>query len=157
MPREARGVKSPRRVEVTGSDVNLRPPSSRQRPLRPAGAGAGASIFSDALASDRMTPLRPGTRSYAARLDRHRLRARLYRPFVRDRQLRGSDAAVRPPGPFAEFHLSAVAGDLLHVVDVLRVGGTGLADRLRLPDDLCGADPRNRILLAVDHAHRAPR
>src|SRR5262245_62189776 len=95
-------------------------------PLAGRACGAGASIFSDGLASARMTPLRPGTRSYAARLDRHRLRARLYRPFVRDRQLRGSDAAVRPPWPFAEFHLSAFDGDLLHLVVVLRVGGTGL-------------------------------
>src|SRR5262245_9190076 len=117
----------------------------------------GSSIFSDGIASDRMTPLRPGTRSYAARLDRHRLRARLYRPFVRDRQLWGSDAAVWPPGTFAQFHLSAFTGDLLHVVDVLWVGGAGLTDRLRLPDDLCRADPGDRVLLALDHAHRAPR
>src|SRR5262245_40523820 len=140
---------NPRCVEASGfaecrrrlAPAAPRLASSRQRPPGPPGARAGASIFSDGLASDRMTPLSPGTRSYAARLDRHRLRARLYRPFVRDRQLRGPDAAIRPPGTFAEFHLSAFAGDLLHVVDVLRVGGAGLADRLRLPDDLCRADP----------------
>ena len=59
---------------------------------------------------------------HAARLDRHRLRARLYRPPVRDRELRRPDAAVRPRRPLATLHLSAFARDLLHLLDVLRLG-----------------------------------
>ena len=50
--------------------------------------------------------------------------------------------------------LSALARDLLHVVDVLRLGRARLAHRLRLPDDLHrpGGDAGAR--LSADPAHR---
>src|SRR5947209_1431232 len=73
----------------------------------------------------------------AAGLGRYRLRARLYRPVVRYRELRRPNPAFRAGRPLATLHLSALARDLLHVVDLLRVGGARLAHRLRFPDDLC--------------------
>src|SRR5262249_21277735 len=101
------------------------------------------------------SPRRKDT-DYAARLGRYRLRARLHWSSVRRRQLRRSDAAIRPRGSFPALHLSAFARHLLHLVDVLRVGGARIPNRLRLLDDLYRPDPGNWILLAVDHAHRAP-
>src|SRR5262249_1981533 len=101
------------------------------------------------------SPRRKDT-DYAARLDRYRLRARLYRSSVRRRQLWRSDAAIQPRGSFAALHLSAFARHLLHLMDVLRIGRARVPNRLRLLDDLHRPDPGDWILLAVDHAHRAP-
>ena len=61
------------------------------------------------------------------------------------------------PRPRADDHLSAVAGDLLHVLDVLRLGRARLAHRLRLPHHLYRPDADDRPLLAADRAHRAAR
>src|SRR6516162_9181359 len=60
---------------------------------------------------------------HAARLDRYRLRARLYRLAVRRCKLRGPDAAVRTRRRLATLHLSAFARDLLHLLDILWLGG----------------------------------
>ena len=51
--------------------------------------------------------------------------------------------------------LSAVAGDLLHVLDVLRLGRARLAHRLRLPHHLYRPGADDRPVLAADRAHRA--
>src|SRR5205823_7589611 len=110
--------------------------SSTRKPARPSQQGLRSpvsqtaredrpAIFSGPLSYGRMwSPRAARTRSYAARLDRYRRCAGLYRPFVRDRELWRSDATIRPPGSFAALHLSAFARDLLHLMDVLRVGGT---------------------------------
>ena len=90
----------------------------------------------------------------AAELVGHRGRARLYRAPVPRGDVRGPHPPRRPPAP---FDLSALARDLLHVVDVLRLGRARLAHRLRLPDDLhrSGGDAGAR--LSADPAHRAAR
>ena len=62
-----------------------------------------------------------------------------------DRELwRPHAAASRAGARRAADDLSAVAGDLLHVLDVLRLGRPRLAHRLRLPDDLYRPDPDDR-------------
>src|SRR6516164_8815128 len=78
---------------------------------------------------------------HAARLDRYRLRTRLYRPPLRGCELRGPDSAVRARRRLAPLHLSALARDLLHLLDVLWLGGARIAHRLRLSDHLCRAHP----------------
>ncbi len=62
--------------------------SCRPRSRRRAGAALDCRRPGD-------TPAEPRTR-HAARLGRHRRRARLHRPAVRDRELRRPDAALRP-------------------------------------------------------------
>src|SRR3984893_5291111 len=92
---------------------------------------------------------------HAARLDRYRLRTRLYRPLVRGCELRGPDSAVRARRRLAPLHLSALARDLLHLLDVLWLGGARIAHRLRLSDHLCRAHPVGWVVLPADHTHRA--
>ncbi len=67
------------------------------------------------------------------------------------------DHARAPCHRRADDDLSALARDLLHVVDVLRLGRPRLAHRLRLPRDLCRPDPDGRARLAADPARRAAR
>ena len=64
---------------------------------------------------------------------------------------------VREFGRTAAADLSAVARDLLHVVDVLRLGRPRLAHRLRLPHHLHRPDPDDRARPAADPAGRAAR
>src|ERR1019366_10521095 len=80
--------------------------------------------------------------AHAARLGRHRGGADLYRPAVPGGELWGPNPRPRPRRPHPAADLSAVAGDLLHVVDVLRLGRLGLAPRLRISPHLyrSGAD-----------------
>ena len=56
-------------------------------------------------------------------------------------------AAARAPEPLAAADLSAVAGDLLHLLDLLRLGRPRLAHRLRLPHHLYRPDPDDRAVL----------
>src|SRR5262249_53984736 len=84
---------------------------------------------------------------HAARLDRYRRRTRLYRPLVRGCELRGPDPAVRPRRRVAPLHLSAFARDLLHLLDVLWLGGARLAPRLRLLYPLYPSHPSCPTLL----------
>src|SRR4051812_27516900 len=98
----------------------------------------------------------PRTR-HAARLDRYRLCARLYRTFVRGRELWGPDPAIRSRWSITALHLSALARNLLHLLDVLWFCRPRLTDRIRLFDDLCGPGPHDRFLLTGHHAHRAAR
>ena len=58
-------------------------------------------------------------------------------------------------GPRTAADLSAVAGDLLHVVDVLRFGRLGLAHRLRISHHLYRSGADDRAVLAAAGAHRA--
>src|SRR5499427_10523940 len=122
-------------------------------------AATRPAIFSRVRSCDRMQQRasRPqGPRDHhAARLDRYRLRARLYRPLVRGGKLRGPDPPVRARRRLATLHLSALARDLLHLLDVLWLGGARIAHRLRLLDHLCRPDPVGRAVFAADHAHRA--
>ena len=60
-------------------------------------------------------------------------------------------------GRAAAADLSAVAGDLLHVLDLLRLGRLGLAHRLRIPHHLYRPGADDRPVLAADRAHRAAR
>ena len=70
----------------------------------------------------------------------------------------GDRAARRWPGsPRRRLDLSAVAGDLLHELDLLRVRRARLAERLRLPHHLSRPDADDRARLARDHAHCAAR
>ncbi len=94
---------------------------------------------------------------HAARLGRYRCRARLHRTSVRCRELWRPRAPVPARGPLPAPDLSAVARDLLHVLDLLRLGRPGLAHRLRVPDHLCRPDHHDRSLLPPHHAGRAPR
>src|SRR5262249_36187561 len=64
-------------------------------------------------------------------------------------------SAVRARSRLATLHLSALARDLLHLLDVLWLGGARIAHRLRLLDHLCRPHPVGRAVLAADHAHRA--
>ena len=90
----------------------------------------------------------------AAELVGHRGRARLYRASVRRRELWGSYPPRRSPAP---ADLSALARDLLHVVDVLRLGRPRLAHRLRLSHHLYRPDGDGGARLSADPAHRAAR
>ena len=92
---------------------------------------------------------------HAARLGRHRGGACVYRPAVPGGELRGPLPRPRPQRPRAAADLSAVAGDLLHVVDLLRVGRLGLAHRLRIPHHLHRPGADDRAVLAAPGAHRA--
>ena len=60
-------------------------------------------------------------------------------------------------GRGAAADLSAVARDLLHLVDLLRLGRARLAHRLRLPHHLYRPGADDRAGLAADRAHRAAR
>src|SRR5215475_12947038 len=64
----------------------------------------------------------PIWRVHAAGLGRYRGRACVYRAAVPDRKLRRPRAWSWSRGPRAAFDLSVVAGDLLHIVDVFRLG-----------------------------------
>src|SRR5215475_5453932 len=122
-------------------------------------AATRPAIFSRVRSCDRMQgrASRPqGPRNHhAARLDRYRLRARLYRPLVRGGKLWGPDPPVRARRRLATLHLSRLASDLLHLLDILWLGGARVAHRLRLLDHLYRPDPVCRTVLAADHAHRA--
>ncbi len=59
--------------------------------------------------------------------------------------------------PLAAADLSAVSGDLLHLLDLLRLGRPRFAFGLRLPHDLCRADADDRARHAAVPAHRAAR
>src|SRR5438067_394723 len=121
---------------------------------------SSARIFSPACPCDRLGDRFHGHKGGpidAARLGRYRLRARLYRPVVRDRELRRPNPALRPGRPLASLHLSVIARDLLHVVDLFRIGWPCVAHRIRFPDHLHWSDAGDRALLAADHAHRAAR
>ena len=97
------------------------------------------------------SPLCPGSRprgersSDAARLGRDRRRVRLYRTAVRRRQLRRPPVA-EPAWPRRHADLSAVAGDLLHLVDLLRFGRFRHPHQFRFSRDLCRPDPDDRAL-----------
>src|SRR5262245_7614902 len=67
------------------------------------------------------------TYAHAAGLVGHRSRARLYRAPVHRRELRGSHPPRRPP---AVADLSALARDLPHLVDLLRLGRVSLPNGL---------------------------
>ena len=92
------------------------------------------------------------TRGHAARLGRDRRRLRLYRAAV----LRGQPrrpAVAEPARPRQRADLSAVAGDLLHLLDLLRLGRIRHPHQLRFPRDLYRPDPDDRGL----HAAAPPR
>src|SRR3954469_24682487 len=110
----------------------------------------------DTMKTSGVAPGGPRTR-HAARLDRYRLCARLYRTFVRIRELWGPDAAIRSLRAITALHLSTLARNLLHLLDVLRFCRSRLTDRIRLFDDLCGPGPHSRVLLTRHHPHRAAR
>ena len=59
--------------------------------------------------------------------------------------------AARPQRPSAAADLSALARDLLHVLDVLRLGRSRLAHRLRFSHHLYRTDADDRPRLAADH------
>ena len=94
---------------------------------------------------------------HAARLGRYRDCARLYRAAVRRGELRRPAARTRPRRQAARPDLPALPRDLLHLLDLFRLGRSRLALGLRLPDDLCRADPDDRALLSADPADRAAR
>ena len=102
---------------------------------------------------------RPGRlgRRHAARLGRHSRSARLHRPAVPRGELRGSRPPSRPRGTRAAADLSAVAGDLLHLLDVLRLGRLGVAQRLRVPHHLYRPGDHDRAVRAADRARGAAR
>ncbi len=60
-------------------------------------------------------------------------------------------------GAHADSDLPAVAGDLLHLLDLLRLGRLRLADGLRVSHHLHRSGADGRAVLAADHPHRAPR
>src|SRR5262245_47606469 len=113
-------------------------------------AATRPAIFSRVRSFDRMQPRAsstPRTRNHhAVMLDCYRLRALLYLPLVRVGKLRGPDPPVRARRRFATLHLSALARDLLHLLDVLWLGGARIAHRLRLLDHLCRPDPVGRAV-----------
>src|SRR5262249_57471835 len=120
------------------------PAATSPPPARPTPA------LSAARQSDRMAVAAPRvqkeTPSHAARLDRHRLCARLYRPAVRDRELRRPHPPLRPRRPLAALHLSALARHLLHVLDVFRLGRARLSHRLRFPHHIRPSHPHLPLL-----------
>ena len=65
------------------------------------------------------------------------------------------DRRAGRPRRRAAADLCAVAGGLLHVLDVLRQRRPCRRDRLRLPAGLSRPDPAVRVRLAADPAHRA--
>src|SRR5665647_1355715 len=73
---------------------------------------------------------------HAARLGRHRRGACLYRLAVPRGELWRPHPPSRPRRPHPADDISAVAGDLLHIVDVLWLGRLGVAHRLRIPHHL---------------------
>ena len=99
---------------------------------------------------------RVGTR-HAARLGRHCGCARLHRAPVPGGELRRPRPPFGPRRPGAAADLSAVACDLLHLVDVLRLGRLGLAQRLRVPRHLCRPGADDRPVRADDRARGAAR
>ena len=95
---------------------------------------------------------------HAARLGRHRRsRSAISASCSWSRATATETRRFGRERPLAAVHLSALARDLLHVLDVFRLGRARLAHRLRFPDDLSRPDPDDRALLAADHAHRAAR
>src|SRR5262249_16010303 len=92
---------------------------------------------------------------HAARLDRYRRCARLHRAVVRGRELRRPNSAVWPRRTLATLHLSALTGELLHLLDLLLLRPPPLAPRLRFFDHLHRSDSFDWTVLAIDHAHRA--
>ena len=96
------------------------------------------------------------TSSDAARLGRDRRRVRLYRPVVRRRQL-WRPAVAEPARPRRHADLSAVAGDLLHLVDLLRLGRLRHPHQLRFSRDLSRPDPDDRALHAAAPARDPAR
>src|SRR3954465_7979410 len=76
-------------------------------------ASGQAPMFSPAPSCDTMktSEVAPGGQPtrHGARLGRFRLCARLYRTFVRGRELWGPDAAIRSRRAITALHLSALA------------------------------------------------
>ncbi len=91
----------------------------------------------------------------AARLGRHRGGACLYRAPVPGGELwrPHARAGTRPPQPAAD--LSLIARDLLHVLDLLRLGRLRFAHRLRVPHHLYRPGADGRPVLAADRARGA--
>ena len=99
---------------------------------------------------------RLGDRSvHVAGLVRRRRRTRLHRPAVPHCELRRPNQ-VPPPGTLADADLSAVARDLLHVVDILRIGGLRIPQRVGVSGDLRRPDADDGAVLSAGVAHRAP-
>ena len=93
-----------------------------------------------------------GSKLNAARLGRDCSRIRLHRVPVFRRQLwRPPVAAAARPRQRAD--LSAVAGDLLHLMDVFRLGRIRHPHQHRFSRHLCRPDPDDRAV----HAAAAPR
>src|SRR5258706_13798232 len=93
-----------------------------------------------------------GVSSNAARLGRDRSRIRLHRVPVSGCKL------WRPPvadaaRPRQRADLSTIAGNLLHLLDVLRLGWIRHTQQLRFPRHLYRSDPDDRAV----HATVAPR
>src|SRR6516164_4474942 len=80
-------------------------------------------------ANMRFDPRRRRSSSHVAGLGHRRHRARLYRAVVPGGELRGP-SAHRAWRLGAALHLPAVASDLLHLMDVLRLGWIGVTVRL---------------------------
>ena len=133
-------------------------PNSRSQPANHAGAPrAAGSIRLYSCACAAVAPVeacagREGVSSDAARLGRDRSRLRLHRVPVSGRQLRRPPLAD-PARPRQRADLSAVAGDLLHLLDVFRLGRIRHPHQHRFSRDLYRPDPDDRVL----HAAAAPR
>src|SRR5579863_10306020 len=88
---------------------------------------AKSSASEAAKARDRLRdrpknrPRNRPRKRHAARLGRRRYCARLYRLFVLGCELWRSSASAHAWQPRPAFDISVVAGDLLHVMDVLRL------------------------------------
>ena len=130
---------------------HLRHPAAAQRRWT-GGPGCGHSWRAYATECQRVSWITPSAEArHAAGLVRHRGCARLYRAAVRHRELwRPAD---RRGGAAAAVDLSALARDLLHVVDLLRLGRPCDPQRLRLPRHLHRPDPGDRARLPADHPH----
>ncbi len=93
-------------------------------------------------------------------LGHHRRGARLCEPAVRGgeprRPLAAAPAQPRPPRRPA-LHLRPLAGGLLHLLDLLRLGGAGDDPGLRLPRHLCRPDAGLRAGGPVPHPGHPPR
>ena len=74
------------------------------------------------------------------------VRRQLWRPPV-----------AEPARPRQHADLSAVAGDLLHLLDLLRLGRLRHPHQLRFPRDLCRPDPDDRALHAAAPARDPAR
>ncbi len=162
MPRGRHGVKCGKSICIAGircARAHSRAPpltTIRSRPRRASHRGP-FEIHFNADDARGFNPRGTRTREHAARLGGHRLRARLPRTAVRGRELWRQDAALRPRRPLAPSDLSAVARDLLHVLDLLRLGRPRHPHRVRVSDDLSRPHSDDRPVLAAHHTDRPPR